>query len=234
MGNIVNDIVDEINVKPHKSKLYIKWIISIAGTLIALAFVFGQFKASFFDRMDSYETSIVKNTAAITNLETKVDERFNDVDVQIDKIYSDGLQIFNDYQGYNRKQLELVIDYGGTNNDMLKRMLEISEMEQKQNAELRLEQLKNEAESPTYRGEVEFSAVEEGRDFSIGVTPMKEKPFIKELYLIQLETNDTTFNITAATQNYINSIDKNQYELGAIIENNDYPGRYDFSYRKRK
>ena len=149
MGNIVNDIVDEINITPSKSKAYIKWIISIAGTLIALAFVFGQFKASFFNRMDDFESTLMKNTASITALEVEVEKGFDEVDIKIDKIYTDGFQIFGDYQGYHRKQLELVIDYGGTNNDMLKRMLEIQEMEQQQNAELRLEQMKKEA----YRGE---------------------------------------------------------------------------------
>ena len=43
----LNDIVEEVNIKPNKSKLIIRWIISIAGTLIIVAFGFGQFKSSF-------------------------------------------------------------------------------------------------------------------------------------------------------------------------------------------
>ena len=39
MGNIVNDIVENIEIKPNKNKLILKWVISIAGSLIAVAFV---------------------------------------------------------------------------------------------------------------------------------------------------------------------------------------------------
>jgi len=216
MGSIIGDIVDEISVKPNKSKLYIKWIISIAGSLIALAFVFGQFKASFFDRMDGFETSIMKNTAAVGNLEINMDKRFNVVDAKIDKVYSDGLTIFNDFQEYNDKQLELIIDYGNGNKDMLKRMLEISSMKQQQEVKNQIETAKREEPQPV-----------------IGVTPMNNKPYMGEIQMIEVETGDTIFHISGATKKYIDSIDRNKYKMGATTESPRYPNRYDVAYRNK-
>jgi hypothetical protein len=236
MGNIINDIVEEIEIKPNKSKLYIKWIISIAGSLIALAFVFGQFKSSFFNRMDKFEDALNKNTASIERMETKMDENFVEVNTRIDKGYDDGLEILTDYQEFNKKQLILVLDYGQTNKELLKEMLEINMQEKARSVENQVNQARNENINIPYKGEGEAIAIEEekGRDFSIAAVPMKDKPFISEVFFIEVESQDTTFNITGATQEYVNSIDTNKYELGAVIGSDKYPNRYDFSYRKKR
>ena len=227
MGNIINDIVEEIEIKPNKSKLYIKWIISIAGTLIALAFVFGQFKSSFFNRMDRFEESLNRNTASIERMETKMDEGFVDVNARIDKGYDDGLEILTDYQEFNKRQLIMVLDYGQSNKEMLKEMLEINLEEKNRSVQNQVNQ---------YKGEADFVAVEEerGRDFSISAVPMNDRPFISEVFFIEVETHDTTFNIAGATQEYVNSIDTNKYQVGAVVESDKYPKRYDFSYRNKK
>jgi len=227
MGNIVEDIVEDIEIKPKNTKRIIKWIVSGAVTLVGIAFTLGQFKASFFNRMDTFEDALNKNTAAIE----QIDADFN---AKIDKVYDDGVKIFNDFQEYNTKQLGLIIDYGSENKDMLKRMLELQNMERARNLETQVEQAKKTEPTPTYDGEAEFSAVEEGRDYSIAAIPMKDKPFMNEVFLIEVETNDTTFNITGATQEYVNSINTNKYEVGAVIESDKYPKRYDFSYRKKR
>jgi len=46
----------------------------------------------------------------------------------------------NEFQENNNKKLELIIDYGGTNNDLLKKMLDITTM----NLESQIEKAKNE------------------------------------------------------------------------------------------
>ena len=74
MSNIVNDIVDEIDVKPNKWKLIVKWVVGISGSLIIAAFAFGQFKASFFNRLDKLEAKIDTHTEKIEDLE-KVQRR---------------------------------------------------------------------------------------------------------------------------------------------------------------
>jgi len=232
MGNIVNDIVEEVDIKPSKSKRIIKIVISVASSLVVLAFAFGQFKSSFFNRMDSLEAKVDNQTVLVEQLTTNMNAGFEAVDAKVDKVYTDGLTIFNNFQEYNDAQLGLIIDYGSSNKDMLKRMLEISSMKQTQQVESQIETAKK--ETPTYKGEVEFVPVEEGRNLSIVATPLRDKPFMNELYFIEVETNDTTFNIEGATREYVNSINKEKYEVGAVIESDKYPNRYNFSYRKKR
>lgn len=232
MGNIVNDIVDEVNIKPNKSKRIIKIVISVACSMVVLAFAFGQFKSSFFNRMDSLEEKLDKQTIAVEQLSTDMNAGFEAVDTKIDKVYTDGLTIFNNFQEYNDAQLGLIIDYGSGNKDMLKRMLEISSMKQTQQVETQIETAKK--EEPTYKGEVEFVPIEDGRDVSIAVTSLQNEPFMNEVNLIEIETGDTIFHITGALKKYYNSINKNKYEVGALIDSPKYPNRYDFSYRNKR
>lgn len=222
MGNIVNDIVDEINVKPNKTKLILKWVIGVSSTLIITAFTLGQFKASFFNRMDVFEETLNKNTDAIEELKTDMNAGFIDVDNKIEKVYDDALVISDDYREYNRKQLELVVDYGQENKGMLKKMLELNALENKQEIASQVERAKK--ESP---------------EFDIGVhkviddLPPKENEYYNMVYFIELSTDDTIFQVRGATQEFINSVDKEKYEIGAKTENFDNPNRYDFSYRNK-
>jgi len=103
MGNIVNDIVENIEIKPNKNKLILKWVISIAGSLIAVAFVLGQFKSTFFNRMDKFEETLNKNTTTIEAMKTDISKGFDDVNARIDKGYNDGLDALQDYQEFNKK-----------------------------------------------------------------------------------------------------------------------------------
>ena len=122
MGNILNDIVDDINIKPNKTKLILKWVFSISGSLIVLAFAFGQFKSSFFNRMDKFEDTLKENNQKLDNVE----DRFDELDKVIQNIYIDGFELFNDFQEFNKKQLILVIDYGQSNKELLKQMIELN------------------------------------------------------------------------------------------------------------
>ena len=233
MGNLANDIVEEVNIKPNNTKRIIRIVIGIATSLIVVAFAFGQFKSSFFNRMDSLEEKLDGQTIDIEQLTTDMNKGFDEVDTKIDKIYSDGLTIFNNFQEYNDAQLGLIIDYGSGNKDMLKRMLEISSMKQTQQVESQIETAKK--EEPTYKGEVEFIPIdEEGRNLSIAVTSLRDAPFMSESISIEVETNDTTFYISGATKKYYDGINKNKYDVGALIDSAKYPNRYDFAYRNKR
>ncbi len=224
MGNILNDIVEEVNIKPNKNKLVLKWVISIAGSLIAIAFVFGQFKTSFFNRMDKFEDAIKENTITIEQMKTEMNSGFEDVNARIDKGYSDGLAILQDYQEFNKKQLILVLDYGQTNKNLLKEMLEINLQEKAKSVENQMMQAKNEPVKTIKSG------------LSIGVKsiePEKNNEYISLTHSIQRETNDTIFRLVGATMEYINNIDTKNYKLGAVIENQDNPRLYDVSYRNK-
>ena len=79
MGNIMADIVDEIEVKPSRFKLILKWVVAVSGSLIATAFLVGQLKTKYVNRLDRIESN---------QMEMKVENRkgFTDVNARIDKI----------------------------------------------------------------------------------------------------------------------------------------------------
>ena len=135
MGNILNDIVEDIDVKPNKTKLILKWVLRIGGTLIGAAFVFGQIKMGHLNRLDDMEAELRRQDEARIELRVENQKNFNATNARIDKVYSDGVLLFNDFQSYNSKQLDMIIDYGNDNKEMLKRMLEINALKQQQNIE---------------------------------------------------------------------------------------------------
>lgn len=142
MSDIIKDIVEEINIKPNKTKLVIKWIVSISLTLITAAFVFGQFKASFFNRLDSIENTMKEQTKATNELKIEMNVGFAQLNTRVDKVYTDGYKAFDDFQQYNKKLLIMVIDNVGSNKSLLKQMLEITTMEKTKSVENELEQAK--------------------------------------------------------------------------------------------
>ena len=224
MGNIINDIVDEVEIKPHKSKLIIKWIISISISLIMAAFIFGQLKSSYVHRIDNIENSLNSNTLAIKQLGNKLDSNFSVINGRINKIYDDGLTAFNTYQEYNKKQLGLIIDYGSTNKDLLKRMLEINAMQSDINLKANIESSKNKNINLPHTT-IEVKSL---------IKKDQTKDYISLEFLIGMNKNDTIFRLTGATKEYINNIDTNKYEIGVIIPNSSNSSLFDVSYRNKK
>jgi hypothetical protein len=145
MGNIFEDIVQDIEVKPSKSKLVLKWVVRIAVILILGAFVFGQLKIKSLNKVNTFEKSLQENTKAIQDLNKKTEDGFKAVNERIDKVYDDGNKTFNDYVTFNKEQLKMIIDYGQSNKDMLKRMLDVNTMEKAKSVETQLEQQKTES-----------------------------------------------------------------------------------------
>jgi len=142
MSELVKDIVENVDIKPNKTKLIFKWIISGSLTLATVAYGIGQFKASFFNRLDKIEKSVDDNTKATNELNKNTAVWFDLLDTRIDKVYSDGYKAFDDFQQYNNKQLGIIIDYGKSDKDLLKRMLELNTVEKSKSVENELEQAK--------------------------------------------------------------------------------------------
>ena len=158
MSDIIKDIVEDINLKPNKSKFILKWVIRISVGLIGAAFIIGQIKSSHINKLDKIQNSIDNNTAAINNVNQQMITGFNNTNLRIDKIYDDGFNMFNDFQFYNKKQLEIIIEYGQTNKELVMKMLEVNSIEKTKNVEINLQQKKK--ENTTY---------------SIGVKPVVDK-----------------------------------------------------------
>jgi hypothetical protein len=142
MGNIFEDMVEDLPVKPSKSKKIINWIIRISVLLIGVAFVLGEIKIQSLNKINTFEKSLQQNTQAITDLNKKVDDGFKTVNFRINKVYDDGNKSFNDYVIFNKEQLKAVIDYGQSNKEMLKRMLDLNVIEKSKKIENQLEEAK--------------------------------------------------------------------------------------------
>lgn len=226
MGNILNDIVDEVNIKPNKTKLVLKWVISIAGSLIIIAFAFGQFKSSFFNRMDNLEKKMDNNKTAIENVRSDLNKGFEEVNLRIDKGYTDGLEALQGYQEFNKKQLILVLDYGQTNKELLKEMLQMN-----------LEEKARSVENQMMKAKDEPVVVPEKPEYSINVKKVepekKTNDYLSLVLAIEVESGDTLFTLRGATKEFINKIDKNKYQMGAIIQNDEHPNLFDVNYRNK-
>jgi uncharacterized LabA/DUF88 family protein len=134
------DLVKDIDVKPSKSKLVIRWIIRISIFLISGAFIVGEFNVANINDLQNLKESVELNNNQIIELKNDINNNLVDVNKRIDKIYSDGYSSFLEYQIYNNKQLELIIDYGETNKELLKRMISINSIESSKSLENKLEE----------------------------------------------------------------------------------------------
>jgi len=213
MSNILSDIVDEIQIKPNRFNLMIKWIISISITLITVAFALGQIKTGYANRLSKFDTAINNNTIATIELKQEMTNGFNSVNARIDNVYVDGYRAFTNFEDYNRKQLGLIIEYGNSNKDLLKGMLELNSMQNQKNVQYNLKQ-------------------QAKKDYSIAIKPIEAKNnnYINLTQTIPQGTTDTIFYLIGANKEYINKIDRNKYRVGQMVENIKYPGLYDVSY----
>jgi hypothetical protein len=142
MSNIFSEITDDINIKSTKSKIVLKWVIRIAIFLITAAFILGQFKIKSLNKISNIEKSLQENTKAVVDLNKKTEDGFNVVNGRINKVYDDGLKVFGDFQEYNKKQLNLIIDYGQTNKGILKQILDVNSLEKTKSIEGQIERAK--------------------------------------------------------------------------------------------
>ena len=142
MANIFEDIVNDIPIKESKTKKILKWVIRIAVLLIVGAFIAGQIKIRSINKVNNFEKTLQENTQAVKDLKQETQAGFKAVNQRIDKVYDDGSKTFTDFQDFNLKQLGLIIDYGQSNKDMLKRMLDLNMNEKSKTVGNQLEQAK--------------------------------------------------------------------------------------------
>jgi hypothetical protein len=221
MSNIINDIVEDIEVKPSKSKLVIKWVVRISVGLISVAFVFGQLKMSHLNKLDDMQKSLETQSKEMGDLKQEMTDGFTGVNDRIDKVYDDGFKAFNDFQQYNNKQLGMIIDYSKSDKEMLKRMLEITTMEKTKSVENEIQQAKNESVIP---------------EFNIAVKPIsgekkaKNGEFMSCIQSVAVNSTDTAYYVQGATKDFMNKLDRNKYRVEDITNSVKYPGLYDFRY----
>ena len=60
MSNIIDDIVENVEIKQNKNKVVLKWVITIACSAIVIAFTFGQIKNKYLHKFEDYDKGLEK------------------------------------------------------------------------------------------------------------------------------------------------------------------------------
>ena len=87
INDIVDDLMDDIDIKPKRSKLIVKWTIRISVLAIVCAFLIGQRGVRFFNSISIIKSDIVVIKEDISDLkktdeklESSIKENENDID----------------------------------------------------------------------------------------------------------------------------------------------------------
>jgi hypothetical protein len=117
------NILNYIDFKENKANIIIKWIIGLSISAIAFSFILGQYKVKQINRLENIESLAKQSIENTEKLRTEINKGFYDINLKIDKVYVDGVDAFDKYRVFTNKQLELIIDYGSDNKNLLKEMI---------------------------------------------------------------------------------------------------------------
>ena len=201
-------ILEDIEFKGNKANILLKWVIGLAGSAIVGAFVIGQIKMTRLNKLDDIEALALQGIEATAKLEAKVDANAEKTDAKIDKLYEDGFEAFEEYREFNNEQFKLIIDYGATNKDLLKRMLDLNSQEKSKQIGNGLQESKREE-------------------------PVVKNPKLSEVAFQEVETGKTFYLIGNAPENYLDTLDLKRYVITLKEESDKYPGLYNFEYNDK-
>jgi hypothetical protein len=208
LSNIFNDI----EFKGNKATTILKWVVGVAGTAVIGAFTIGSVKTNLYNKMD---TVIANQTA----LETKVETGFNNLNAKLDAMYDAGLQGFEEYRIFNNEQLELIIEFGQSNEkanqELLTRMLKMNSREKAQQIENQIEQSRRK----TYKGEVEFVPI-----------PDEYDRLPSQAVVTEVATGLSTYYVNGAPENFLDSLNLQKYRITDKQKSERYEGLYNFTY----
>ena len=77
--SILEDIIEETDITPKKTKPAVKWVVRIAILLIGLAFAFGGIKQTAIFKLKEYETQVNTNTNEIKVMKDAIDENKKEI-----------------------------------------------------------------------------------------------------------------------------------------------------------
>lgn len=200
---IFNDLLGNIEFKGGKINVLIKTIVSISISAVAISFVIGQFKANHLSKLNDIEKLAKEGLEKNIQLENKIDEKFTNLEARIDKVYVDGVNIFEEYREFNNKQLELIIDYGDNNKELLKKILEVNSKEKSFELKSNITQSENTEKLP------------------------------KKIIIIDQKTNKKIYKILGASVNYLDTLNLNKFELVSKNKSENYEEKFDYIYKEK-
>lgn len=219
MGFLSN-FFDDIEIKGSKTKFLLKWIIGIAGAAILGAFIVGQVKSNYINRLNNLEKYAVEAKEERKEIKEDIAIKFNELKLEIDNLYTTGMENFEEYRIFNNQQLELIIEFGQSNEkaneELLKKMLNLNSKEKAQQIEKQIESAKRKNDKPK---------------FNINVKP-KNLPTVAKI--TDMETDITTYYVNGANENYLDTLNTEKFVIIEKNKNEKYDGLFDFIYKDKQ
>ena len=238
---LFNGILDDIQFKGGKTNVILKWIIGLAVLGIVGSFAVGQYKISHLNKLNDIESLAKEGIKKTEQLEKRMERGFEEQNVKIDKIYDDGVEAFNEYRKFNNEQLKLVVDYGRDNKQLLKKMLELNSREKAAEIKSNLEISKRENSNgfgyndSINKGILPLHLAKIDTFKHVKLSPIKPTTTI----FTKIESPNTegigrkTYYVINAPKNYLDTLNRNKYEIIKREKSNIYKNLYNFVYRDK-
>lgn len=86
MSEILDDIFENVELKPNQTKKIVKWVIRIALVLIGIAFTLGGLKVSITNRIKNVEIKVIQTNKNLDRHKTENINRFDNIDDDIEHL----------------------------------------------------------------------------------------------------------------------------------------------------
>ena len=151
-------------------------------------------------------------------MKAEMNSGFNNLHAKIDAMYETGLEGFEKYRIFNNQQLELIIEFGQSNEranqDLLKRMLAMNSAEKAQQIENQIEQTRRATPKPT-----------------IVAQPIDKKLNLpSEMVITNVATGQSTYYIDGAPENYLDTLNLVKYVITEKKKSERHEGLFNFTY----
>lgn len=86
--DIVDDLMEDVEIKPNKSKLVIKWTVRISILAIVAAFIIGQFRITYLNKFTNIENNIIKlekNDLRLESKDSEITKKVEDLETEVKK-----------------------------------------------------------------------------------------------------------------------------------------------------
>lgn len=223
MNNFLSKIFSTIESKGNKGDFllkWIKWIVGIGGSAILGAFIIGEVKSNYLNRLSNLEKYALEAKEERKEIKEDIGIKFNELKLEIDDLYTTGMENFEEYRIFNNQQLELIIEFGQSNEkaneELLKKMLNLNSKEKAQQIEKQIESAKRKNDKPK---------------LNINVKP-KNLPTIAKI--TDMETGITTYYVNGANKNYLDTLNTEKFVIIEKNKNEKYDGLFDFIYKDKQ
>lgn len=227
---LFNGILDDIQFKGGKTNVFLKWIIGLAVAGIIIAFGIGEYKSNHIDKLNHLKSLTKKGIDKTKQLEEKVENQNS----KIDKIYNDGIEAFDEYRKFNNQQLKLIIEYGRDNKELLKKMIDINSKEKAVEIRNKLNISKRKRiDSTSSILPLNISKVDTFKTINLESLRPNTTIFTKVESTNNIDNGRKTYYVINAPKNYLDTLDLNKYKIIKKEKSNLYNSLYNFIYREK-